>query len=145
MRKAALLSTLTVLLFAGAAGAKAQQEPSAPYRIGDKLAGTRWQAQSLRGGAVTDPASATIDFLPDDQVRGQAGCKRFVGPYATRDDKITIGPIRMSLGDCRGSEAALEERMIEALEKAERVELGGDRLILHDRQGEPSRFAPRRP
>jgi heat shock protein HslJ len=147
MRKAALLLSLTVLLGGGAPGLRAQQEqapPKPPYMIGDQLIGTRWQAESLRGDKVADPARATLDFLPGDQVRGQAGCKRFVGPFATRDDRINIGPVRTSLDTCRGPDASLEERVIEALQRSERVELGEDVLVLHDQGAPPSRFVPRK-
>lgn len=146
MRKAGFFTAVLVTtLFGGAAGLMAQQQPSPspPPRIGDRLIGTSWQAESLRGEAVAEPAAATVDFLPGDHVRGQAGCKRFVAPFATRADKITIGPIRTSLGACDGAEAGLEGRMVEALEKAERVELGEGVLVLHDAGGEPSRFVPR--
>jgi heat shock protein HslJ len=145
MRKAAFLTILMAFLLGGAADPGAQQQPMPPSRIGDRLAGTSWQAQSLLGDAVGEPMAATLDFLPGDQVRGQAGCKRFVGPYATRDDKITIGPIRTSLEDCSGPAAALAQRVLEALQKAERVELGQDSLVLHQRLREPSRFVPRAP
>ena len=76
--------------------APAAAQVQTPSRVGDRLVGSKWQAQSLQGEPVENPAGATIDFLPGDQVRGQAGCGRFVGPFSTRMDRIVIGPLRPS-------------------------------------------------
>jgi heat shock protein HslJ len=121
---------------------EAPQEPVAPPRVGDKLIGTKWQAKTLEGRPA-DAAGATIDFLPDDQVRGQAGCKRFVGPFGSRADRITIGPVRTTRATCTGEEAEQERQMLEVLRQAARVVLEEDAMLLYGGAGEPSRFVPR--
>jgi len=114
-----------------------------PPRVGDELVGTRWQAETLAGAPVPDPALVTIDFLPGDHVRGQAGCSRFVGPFASRARHITIGWLRQSRLKCPPEEAALQRRVIATLHVVERAELGEDTLTLYGPDGEASRFVPR--
>ena len=124
MRKARLPALLltALVLTACSAGAQTQAKRPAgpPPRIGDELVGTRWQAQSIDGQPVPDPALMTIDFLPGgDQVRGQAGCNRFVGPFASRADKVTLGILRQSRLPCRhgrdGPAAAADRHAARAL------------------------------
>ena len=114
-----------------------------PPRVGDELVGTRWQAETLAGAPVPDPAQVTIDFLPGDHVRGQAGCNRFVGPFASRARHITIGWLRQSRLRCPPEEAALQRRVVATLHEVERAELGEDTLTLYGPDGEESRFVPR--
>jgi heat shock protein HslJ len=156
MRKASLpvlLLLCAALLLPGAVPALGQQQAPAPPadakpvqpppRIGDDLVGTRWQAETLEGQPVLDPASATIDFLRGDHVRGQAGCNRFVGPFASRAKRVTIGIVRQSRLKCPGEQAALQRRMVNTLHLAERAELGEGTLTLYGPKGERSRFVPR--
>jgi heat shock protein HslJ len=148
MRKASTPALfLSLLLLAGCAAGAQTRAPRAsgpPERIGDELAGTNWQAQSVDGTPVPDPSLMTLDFLPGDQVRGQAGCNRFTGPYATRDDKITLGILRQSRLACsEAAETAQQNQLIDKLHRAWRAELGNGLLILYDRQGHEIRFVPR--
>ena len=140
-----------LLLLAGAAHAQEQQpaaappppDPTAPrWRVGDELVGTSWRAETIRGEPVPDPQAATIDFLPGDHVRGQAGCNRYVGPFATRSDRITIGPLRVSRLKC-GEGTRLQQAFIDMLHRASRVVLAEDRLELQPTEGPASRFVRR--
>lgn len=150
MRKAstpALLVTL-LLLAACSAGAQTQSRKARPDgpppRIGDELDGTRWQAVSLDGVTVADPAKMTLDFLPSgDAVSGQAGCSHYDGPFASRADKVTMGLMRQSGIPCAEPETAQQQQLIDTLEHAWRAELGNGSLVLYDRQGREARFVPR--
>lgn len=120
--------------------AAAPSDPRAPrWRVGDELIGTSWRAETIRGEPVADPGSATIEFLPGDHVRGQVACNRYVGPFATRSDRITFGPLRVSRLKC-GTDARLQTVFLDTLHRASRVVLTEDRLELHPLQGPPSRF-----
>lgn len=120
--------------------AAAPLDPRAPrWRVGDDLVGTSWRAETIRGEPVADAASATIEFLPGDHVRGQVACNRYVGPFATRSDRITFGPLRVSRLKCE-ADARLQTVFLDALHRASRVVLTEDRLELHPVQGPPSRF-----
>lgn len=135
------LAALCLLL---PAAATAQQGGRAPPRIGDALVGSRWQAVSLRGIPVAEPSQATLDFLPGAHVRGQVACNRFVAPFASRADRITIGPVRVSRLRC--PDATLQQTMVDALHYAERAVLTREQqaLELFEPDGAVSRFEPRR-
>jgi heat shock protein HslJ len=120
--------------------ARAQQvDGAARWRVGDELVGTRWRAQTIKGVPVADPSQATIEFLPGDHVRGQAACNRYVGPFATRSDRITLGPLRVSRLDC-GDQTPLLVALITELRRANRVVLSPDRLELQPSTGPASVF-----
>lgn len=114
-----------------------------PPRIGAALVGTRWAAEILAGEPVANPAEATIDFLRGDHVRGQVGCNRFVGPFATRDDKIVFGPLRTTRTPCPAASAAQAERFLRVLQRGGRVGLADDALTITPSSGAASRFVPR--
>jgi heat shock protein HslJ len=136
-----LLPLATVLT--AAATAVAQQKREAPPRVGEALIGSRWQAVTLSGAPVADPSRATLDFLPGDHVRGQVACNRFVAPFASRADRITIGPIRVSRLRC--PDAALQQTVVDTLHEAERAVLAKEprALELFGPSGAVSRFVPR--
>lgn len=135
------LTTLAMALALGTASAAAQ--PTGDWKIGDRLIGTSWQAATIGGSAVDDPKAATLEFIPGDHVRGQAGCNRFVGPFASRQDKITMGPLRTTKTACPAAEAAVAEKLIWTLHRVQRVEVSEQLLVLHGGAGsEPSRFVP---
>lgn len=145
--------SLLALALACPTSALAQDPPprrEPPPRIGDALIGTRWQALTLRGEKVADPTQATIDFLPGgDHVRGQIACNRFVAPFASRADRITIGPIRVSRLRCTEG-AALQKTLVDTLHQAEQAALsederGEDQLELVGQDGAISRFVRRVP
>ena len=149
MRKASTPPLLVSLLLLAACSAGAQQQsrrvvpdgPPAP--VGDELKGTSWQAVSLDGAAVANPARMTLQFLPTgDQVSGQAGCNHFEGPFASRADKVTMGLFRQSPIPCAEPETAQEQQLIYVLEHAWRTELGPRSLVFYDRQGGEARFEP---
>jgi heat shock protein HslJ len=134
---------LFLLLLAVPVLAQEQPAPDAPrWRIGDDLVGTSWRAETIRGEPVADPSTATIDFLPGDHVRGQVACNRYVGPFASRADRVTFGPLRVSRLKC-GSAAPLQMTFLDMLQRASRAVLVEDRLELQPVQGPSSRFVRR--
>jgi heat shock protein HslJ len=144
--------SLLALALAYPALALAQEPPprrEAPPRIGDALIGTSWQALTLGGEEVADPTQATIDFLPGDHVRGQVACNRFVAPFGSQANRITIGPVRVSRLRCAQG-AALQKTLVDTLHQAEQAALSEDergeaRLELLGSDGAISRFVPRVP
>jgi heat shock protein HslJ len=144
MRLARLSPLLLVVALADGSCAWAQTRPvTPPPRIGDKLIGTKWQAQAIDGRAVATPADMTIDFLQGDHVRGQAGCNRFVGPFASRGDRITLGILRQSRQKCDATQQAEQQQLIDLLHGATLAKVANDTLILTGRHGEEITFVPR--
>src|SRR5262245_2437907 len=96
---------------------EAQQARGGP--IGDELKGTRWQAETVDGAPVANPAWMLVEFTASgDQVRGRAGCNQFVGPFASRGDKVTMGIMRQTLAECSPEQAAAQKTLIDMLHAA---------------------------
>ena len=122
----------------------AQSTRGTTPRVGDELEGTSWQAATIDGQAVADPSAMTIDFLKGgDQVRGQAGCNRFVGPFASRGDKVTMGILRQSRDACPPEQAAMQQAFIDMLHAAYRTEVTVGTLTFYSRQGQEITLTPR--
>jgi heat shock protein HslJ len=132
-----------VVSLAVATAAMAQSSRPNPARVGDELEGTSWQAVSIDGKPVADPSAMTIDFLKSgDQVRGQAGCNRFVGPFASRGDKVTMGILRQSRSECPPDQALAQQAFIDMLHAAYRTEVNGRTLTFYSRQGQQITLEP---
>ena len=130
MRKAstpALLVSL-LLLAACSAGARSNHAGRArrpPPRVGDKLTGTNWQAVSMDGQPVANPARDDVHFLPGRSgLAVRPAATAIVGPFASRDDKITLGILRQSRLPCDRRETAQQQQLIYLLHRAWRTELG---------------------
>jgi heat shock protein HslJ len=94
-----------------------------PPRIGTDLARTRWRTDSIAGTPAVRGTALTIEFLEDGYARGEAGCNRYVGPYATRANNVVLGPFSLTKRECPAALANQEQRYITALEQSERMEL----------------------
>jgi heat shock protein HslJ len=144
MRNAVVGTFFLIGIVVGCAPVGAQSGKGSTPRIGDELEGTSWQAEAIDGKPVPDPAAMTIDFLKGgDQVRGQAGCNRFVGPFASRGDKVSLGILRQSRSDCPPEQAAMQQAFIDMLHAAWRTELNGRTLTFYGRQGQQITLTPR--
>ena len=144
IRQAWATALLVLLAASWAAPLGAQGRTGPRERVGDQLEDTRWQAESIDGVPVADPSVMTLDFLPGgDQVRGQAGCNRFVGPFASRADKVTLGILRQSRDECAPALAAVQRQLIQLLHDAYRVEVGNGVLTFYSRHGDEIRFVRR--
>lgn len=131
---------LALLPLPAAAPGWAQETGVPPPRVGDQLDGTRWRAESVNGAPLADPGAATLEFVRGEHVRGQAACNRFVGPYATRDDRIVLGPLRLSRLDCGPDGNRLAETLLVELRRANKVLLTPDRLELLPTRGPATVF-----
>jgi heat shock protein HslJ len=143
MRIAVIGVFVSLVVALSATAAVAQSSRPNPSRVGDELEGTSWQAVAIDGKAVADPAAMTIEFLKGgDQVRGQAGCNRFVGPFASRGDKVTMGILRQSRSDCPPDQAQAQQAFIAMLHAAYRTEIDGRTLTFYSRQGQQITLEP---
>lgn len=157
--RAVIARSLLVVLLAGvglspAAHAQDGAPPPAPadspaaqgrsvWRIGDDLASTRWRLAEMDGALLAPETAPTLDFLPDLQVRGTSGCRRFVGPFESRADKGVFGPLRASQEACAGELEGQDGRFLERLQNVwiMRLEDAGRVLLAYPRGDErPLRF-----
>ena len=142
----AVFGFLLLILTMAASSAMAQSTRGNTPRVGDELEGTSWQAVSIDGKPVPDPSQMTIDFLKGgDSVRGQAGCNRFTGPFASRGDKVTMGILRQSRNECPPDQAAAQQAFVDMLHAAYRTEVDGRTLTFTSRSGQQITLERRQP
>lgn len=136
------IATLALPLIA-ALGACAM--PTAPGAA-SPLVGTEWRLVSLGGAAVVDGAPATLAFPEAGRVAGQGSCNRFFGSYTLVEDRIAFGQMGMTRMACAGAVGEQENRYMAALQKAQRVQVQGARLLLSvEGLDQPLRFVRTQP
>jgi heat shock protein HslJ len=132
---AALVRTVFVALIATTATARS----TAPIQPAQDrpLEGTYWRAVELAGkpAPAQDPKrEAHLLFQADGRVSGSDGCNRVSGTYKREGDAVTFGPMagtRMACPDTGDIERAFGD----ALQRAARLTVSGDRLELLDAAG----------
>ena len=94
------------------------------------LPGTAWLAEDIDGHGVVDRARSTMEFVKSGQVSGIAACNRYFGPVSIRGGRISFGNLAATRMMCPDAMMDQEQRFLEALSRAKRLELSDDGLIL---------------
>lgn len=109
-------------------------KPSSP------LEQTNWQATGInngKGGVVSDKNTdlATARFA-DGTVQGKAGCNQFSASYTKKEQELNIASARTTRMFCaEDGVMELETNYLNALTRAVRYEIDGERLRLLDKDG----------
>ena len=110
------------------------------------LVGTEWRLDDLAGTGVVDRAQATLAFPEPGRVAGNGSCNRFFGSYTLINDRIAFGQMGSTRMACAGAVAEQEGRYMAALQKAQRVQVQGNTLlVMVEGQDKPLRFSRIRP
>src|SRR5262245_27064100 len=90
---------------------------SAPTEI--SIAGSTRRLSSLEGRGVVAGTQVTAAFGTDDHVSGSAGCNRYSGHAAAKDQQLDIGALATTRMHC-GAEGVMEQEQayLAALQKA---------------------------
>ncbi|MDG5976708.1 heat shock protein [Hydrogenophaga taeniospiralis CCUG 15921] len=134
------LPVLASLVACAVPAAPAATPASAP------LVGSEWLLQDLGGRPVLDKVKATLAFPEAGRVTGSGSCNGFFGTYTLIEDRISLGQIGSTRMACGEGVSEQENRYLDALRKAERVEVQGTTMWLHT-QGldKPLRFVRTKP
>ena len=114
-------------------------QPTSPSPAATKpLAKTYWRAIELAGKAT--PAQdakreAHLVFEPGSRLSGSDGCNRLAGTYQLKGDAVTFGQTAATGMACMDSAAEIERAFRDALKRAMRFTIAGDRLDLFDAAG----------
>jgi heat shock protein HslJ len=123
------------------AGCRATTAP-APRSPAEVLPGTTWRLVALDGLPVEGHAVPVLVFR-DGTVHGDGGCNRYSAGAELEGDEIRLGKVSSTRRACEPRIQDLEDRYLELLGTARRVELLGEFLAVHcDGSPEPLRFAP---
>lgn len=140
-RRAVLWLIAPTFLGLQACANSALPAPQAPMT----LWGTHWKLTAIGAQPVMPQSKATLQFPEAGRVAGNGSCNRFSGMVTVAQDRITFGQMASTKMACMGEAMAQETTYLAALQKAQRVELQGDLLLIHV-QGlsQPLRFTPAR-
>ncbi len=118
--------------------------PGAPSAV--PLVGSEWRLEDLGGRGVLDRVQATLAFPEAGRVAGNSSCNRFFGSYTLMQDRIALGQLAGTRMACAPAVDEQEMRYLDALQKAQRLEVRGTTMLMHVQGLEkPMRFARTKP
>jgi heat shock protein HslJ len=110
------------------------------------LVGSEWRLEDLGGRGVLDRVQATLAFPEAGRVTGNSSCNRFFGSYTLMQDRIALGQLAGTRMACAPAVDEQETRYLDALQKAERLEVRGTTMLMHVQGLEkPLRFVRTKP
>ncbi|MDO9434042.1 META domain-containing protein [Hydrogenophaga sp.] len=110
------------------------------------LVGSEWQLEDLGGRGVLDRVQATLAFPEAGRVAGNSSCNRFFGSYTLMQDKVAFGQLGGTRMACAEAVGDQEARYLDALQKAQRLEVQGKTMLMHVQGLEkPLRFTRTKP
>jgi heat shock protein HslJ len=112
-----------------------------PPALSSDLAGTRWAVQSI-DGQPTQARTPSVQFAAEDRISGTAGCNRFFGVYEASQGAIDVRALGRTEMACDAPVMTQEEAFLGVLDKAERYEREGDRLVITAQDGRSLILAP---
>jgi heat shock protein HslJ len=130
-------ASLLLLTMCASTTAAAGQTPPPSAGGNTGLEETHWRAIEVSGRAVPehDPKrDAYLHFQPGDRVAGSDGCNRITGSYQLNGDRVRFDRVAATQMACTESQG-IEGPFQEALTKASRLTINGDRLELLDSAG----------
>lgn len=115
-------------------------QTSPPGATGSRnLEGPYWKAIELAGKPVPaqDAKREAHLVFQAGKLSGSNGCNRITGTYQLKGDAVTFGQTAATSMACIGAAAEVERAFREALKRATRLTIVGDRLELLDATGGP--------
>ena len=110
------------------------------------LVGSEWRLEDLGGRGVINGAQATLAFPEAGRVAGNSSCNRFFGSYTLMQDRIALGQLGGTRMACAPAVDEQEARYLDALQKAQRLEVRGTTMLMHVQGLEtPLRFVRTKP
>ena len=101
------------------------------------LTGLEWIVETIGGEPVVEDSKASILFLEEDRVAGNASCNRFTGSFRLTGEGLSFGQMANTMMACEEPLNSQEIRFLELLRKAQRFEIGPQgRLVLHTPDGQ---------
>ena len=100
------------------------------------LAGGEWIVETIGGAPVIDKSEATILFMEEGRVAGNASCNRFIGGYHLTGEGLSFSQMGTTMMACEEPLSLQEARFLELLQAVFRFEISPERrLVLHTPDG----------
>lgn len=95
------------------------------------LVGSEWLLEDLGGRGVVDRVQATLAFPEAGRVAGNSSCNRFFGSYTLMQDRVAFGQLGGTRMACAEAVNEQETRYLDALQKAQRLDIQGKTMLMH--------------
>jgi heat shock protein HslJ/membrane-bound inhibitor of C-type lysozyme len=100
------------------------------------LTGGEWIVETIGGEPVVDQSGATILFMEEGRVAGNASCNRFIGGYHLTGEGLSFSQMGTTMMACEEALSRQETRFLELLQAVFRFEISPEkRLVLHTPDG----------
>jgi heat shock protein HslJ/membrane-bound inhibitor of C-type lysozyme len=100
------------------------------------LSGGEWIVETIGGAPVIDQSGATILFMEEGRVAGNASCNRFIGGYRLTGEGLSFSQMGTTMMACEEDLSRQEARFLELLQAVFRFEISPERrLVLHTPDG----------
>ena len=110
----------------------------------DVLNGTSWTLMSLDNTLPLEGRKFTLEFA-EGRIRGSSGCNSFSGTYEIIGEKISTGPIAMTMMACAETGVMEQEQAyLEHLQDAKTFKLSEGQLKIIRSDGKALKFVPQR-
>jgi heat shock protein HslJ len=98
------------------------------------LVGTRWAVRSI-DGRPTQVRAPSVEFAPEDRIRGGGGCNTFSGVYEAAGGAIDVRALGRTEMACETSLMRQEDAFFAVLDRAARYERREDSLVITAEDG----------
>jgi heat shock protein HslJ len=100
------------------------------------ITGGEWVVETIGGAPVIDTSKATILFMDEGRVAGNASCNRFIGGYQLTGEGLSFAQMGTTMMACEDDLSLQEGRFLELLQAVSHFEIApGGRLVLHAPDG----------
>ncbi len=101
-----------------------------------RLPGDEWRIEDIAGRGVIDNSPASLVFLPDGQLAGNASCNRLIGSYEADGDALTLNLAGTTMMLCPDALMEQERRLLDLLANVKAYGIDDtDALILETSDG----------
>ncbi len=121
MHKLTALLALAALLLSGCATQNRAEEGNvadgtATSQTGSAaLLGPTWSIEDIAGHGVIDNSAASLEFLPEGRLAGNASCNRLIGRYTVQGNELSIEPAGTTMMACPEAVMNQEQRLLKLL------------------------------
>ena len=110
--------------------------PGEPPATSDSVQDAEWVVEDISGRGMVDRSRVTMNFAPDGQLSGKAGCNGYGAGYEMTGDRLKVGPIRATRMACAPALMTQEAAFLDVLGAAGGFRLRPDgALVLTDAAG----------
>lgn len=100
----------------------------------EQLKYTQWKLSQVDGQVIPSSYSASLSFIDALQVNGFAGCNKFFGEGALRNNRLKVNKLGMTRKSCGEQLDQFELQLLNVLKNGVNVKVDSGKLIFNSEQ-----------